>query len=82
MTMQDVYTIIDSQGDVKKVYESMQEAKAAVFPPYSISALSIDTKAVLYGLSLKLSELEKYSISCYNESGIKCYLLEDQFNDN
>jgi hypothetical protein len=73
---------VDGRGEptdiIKKVFDCKLDAMDAVFKPYVIKEIDVDTRQVLFDLSVKLTEIQKYSIGCYNEKGIKDYLLLGQ----
>jgi hypothetical protein len=70
---------VDGKGKpfdvVKKIFDCKLDAEDALFKPYIVRELEIDTKQTLLDLSAKLTEIQKYSIECYNETGIKNYLI-------
>tara|TARA_R110000782_G_scaffold256198_1_gene345112 strand:- start:47 stop:322 length:276 start_codon:yes stop_codon:yes gene_type:complete len=86
MTVEKVWAIVevdygvDGKGKpmdvIKKIYDCRLTAQESLFKPYIIREMEIDTKQVVINLSKKLTELEKYSVGCYNERGINDYLIK------
>tara|TARA_R110000823_G_scaffold203103_2_gene333964 strand:+ start:308 stop:583 length:276 start_codon:yes stop_codon:yes gene_type:complete len=60
---------------IKVIFDDESEAMRACFEPYKVVILEVDTKQVLIDLSKKLTPVQKYAISCYNEMGITDYLI-------
>ena len=86
MTIEKVWAIVevtygmDGKGVprdvIKKIYDCKLTAQESLFKPYLIREMEIDTQQVVIDLSKKLTELEKYSIGCYNDRGINDYLIK------
>ena len=63
---------------VKRVFDSKVEALAALFKPYTLVELQVDTEQVLLDLHRKLTPEQIYSLSCYNELGIDRILIKGE----
>jgi hypothetical protein len=61
---------------IKVIFDDESEAMRACFEPYKVVMLEVDTKQILIDLSKKLTPVQKYAISCYNEMGITDYLIK------
>lgn len=86
MTKETVFAIvqtyhgIDGKGEsehhIKRIFDCQQDAERAVFHPYKVIEMEIDAKQVLLDLHARLTEKERYAISCFNEVGIANYLVK------
>jgi hypothetical protein len=86
MTVETVFAIvqtyhgIDGKGEpehhIKRIFDFQSDAEKAVFHPYKVMDLEIDTRQVLLDLHKRLTEKERYAISCFNEVGIANYLVK------
>lgn len=79
--IEKVWAIVENAGQttdkgapiqrVMKIFMDRQSAIDALFPPYTVVQIEIDTTKVLEQLSARLTPQERYVLSCYNEIGLQ-----------
>lgn len=63
---------------LKKIFDHETDARNAVFEPYVVIPVELDTREVLRALHRRLTVKERYAINCYNEIGLHDYLVKGE----
>ena len=60
---------------IKKIFDDEYDARGAVFSPYEVQEVEVDTAQELKELGAKLTPKQRYAFESYNDLGIEKHLL-------